>query len=62
LVDDERHLKDPQIGIKSHTEIVFRGGVPEANLVESIKLFTSEYNAMRAMHMEPYLYVYDEED
>lgn len=62
LVDDVRHLKDPQIRIKSHTEIVFRGGISEVALVESIKLFTSEYIAMRAMHMEPYLYVYDEED
>ena len=62
LVDDERHLKDPQIGITSQTEIVFRGGVSETNLVESIKLFTSEYIAMRAMHMEPYLYAYDDED
>ena len=60
LVDDVRHLKDPQIRIKSHTEIVFRGGISEVALVESIKLFTSEYIAMRAMHMEPYLY--DEED
>jgi hypothetical protein len=62
LVYDERHLKEPQIGVRSHAEIVFRGGISETALVESIKLFTSEYIAMRAMYMEQYLHVYDEED
>jgi len=62
LVLDERHLVEPQIGIRSQTEIVFRGGISESSLIESIKLFTSEYIAMRAMHMEQHLYVYDEED
>ncbi|MCS5550800.1 MAG: hypothetical protein NZ811_04690 [Gammaproteobacteria bacterium] len=62
LIYDERHLKESQIGIRSHTEIVIRGGISETALVESIKLFTSEYVAMRAMYMEQHLYVYDEED
>ncbi|MCS5589244.1 MAG: hypothetical protein NZ824_04680 [Candidatus Thioglobus sp.] len=53
---------DLHIGIESKIVIFFVGGISESNLVESIKLFTTEYLSMRAMHMEQYLYAHDDED
>jgi len=58
----DNRQEDLHIGIESKIVIFFVGGISETALIESIKLFTSEYIAMRAMYMEQYLYVYDEED
>ena len=62
IIDDQRQSQSPRIGIVSRTQFSLRGGISELNLVESTKLFTSEYLAMRSMYLEQYLYIYDIED
>ena len=51
---------DSYIGIESRYEMLATGGISEKNFIESVKLFTSEYSAMRSMYMGQYLYDYDD--